>query len=154
MYPSPDPRPEAIRAQGTEILSALVLRGLSVAMFAQRAHWAVRGPMFRPMHKLFGKVYADLLAVTDRLAECGAALGCDDPMGYVETLPVAPLPSRDGLALCGALAGMIDGYMQMLDVAFARLEEMRLVADAGAVQAVIEDVRKLGWMVRSHAVTP
>lgn len=154
MYPSPDPRPEPIRTQGMEILSALVLRGLSLALFAQRAHWAVRGPMFGPLHDLFGKVYTDLVTGVDRLAECCAALGCDDPMGYVETLPVAALPSRNGLALCGTLASMIDEYLAALYDAFARVEEMRLVADANAIQSIAEDVRKLGWMVRSHVVTP
>ena len=152
MYPSPDPRPEAIRAQGVEILSGLVLRGLSLSLLAQRAHWAVRGHGFKPFHDLFGEVYADLGAAVDRLAERAATLGAVDPMGAVSSVAVVALPSCDGLALCGLLATEVDAFAARLSDAHERVEEMRLVADANTVQSTTEDVQKLGWMLRSHVV--
>lgn len=152
MYPSPDPRPEAIRAQGVEIMSNLALHGMSLALLAQRAHWAVRGPGFKPFHDLFGEVYSGLGAAVDRLAERAATLGAVDPMGGALSVAVVALPSCDGLALCGLLATEVDAFAARLSDAYERVEEMRLVADANTVQSITEDVQKLGWMLRSHVV--
>ncbi len=132
--------------------AALVVRGLSLALFAQRAHWAVRGPAFGPLHALFGDVYAGIGAAVDRLAERAATLGAVDPMGAAASVPVAPVKDPQGEALCGDLAVAVATYVADLCGAYERAEEMRLVADCNALQSVIEDVEKLGWMLRSHVV--
>lgn len=152
MLLSTDPRPEAIRAQGAEMLRGLVLQGLALSLFVQRAHWAVRGPAFLPFHRLFGEVYDELGETIDTLAECAAALGAVDPMGDAASVPVAPLPTRDGLALCAPMAAGIAGFLKAVYDAYERAEEMGLVADANALQSAAEAVRKLGWMVQSHTI--
>lgn len=156
MYPSSTPGSDAIRAQGAEMLASLIVAGASLALLGQRAHWAVRGPAFGPLHKLFGDVYGALQAVVDRLAERAAALGAVDPMGAaVVAVPVMLLPTGAralDVGLCALLAEQIDLYVATLTDAYWRAEELRLVADCNALQSVIEDVSKLGWMVRSHVV--
>lgn len=158
MLPSTDPRPEAIRAQGAEMLRGLVLQGLALSLFVQRAHWAVRGPSFLPFHRLFGEVYDGLGEVLDTLAECAAALGAADPMGDATTVPVSSLNGRsvrpilDGLALSGMIAEGIADFLKAVYDAYGRAEEMGLVADANALQSAAEGIRKLGWMVRSHTI--
>lgn len=153
LFPSPDPNPEMIRARGIEVLRDVILQGLSLGLLAQRAHWAVRGPAFGLFHRLFGKVYDTATSAADRLAEGVAALGATDPMGDALTVNVAPLSTTDAMRLCLMLADAIDAFVGRLYVAFECCEEMRLVADANALQSVAEDVRKLGWMVRSHVVS-
>lgn len=149
---SSDPSPEAIRARGIEVLREVVLQGMSLALLAQRAHWSVRGPMFGPLHALFGEVYGGVSGAVDRIAESCAVLGAGDVMGDVLTVNVASLPTVDGLRLCLLLTDAIDAFVGQLYLAFERCEEMRLVADANALQSTAEDVRKLGWMVRSHTL--
>lgn len=153
MFPSPTPKSEAIRSQAAAMYAPLVVACVTVSLFAQRAHWAVRGPAFGPLHALFGDVYDGVPAVADRLAERAATLGAVDPMGAAETIAVPPLPSTDGLTLCVALAEVLEAFVVALHAAYDRAEEMRLVADCNALQSVIEDVEKIGWMVRSHVVT-
>lgn len=156
MFPSPTPKSDAIRSQAAAMYAPLIVAGISLTLFAQRAHWAVRGPAFGPLHALFGNAYDGVSAVVDRLAERAAALGAEDPMGGgVGTVPVAALPAgadRLGFGLCATLADAIDAFVVALHAAYERAEEMRLVADCNALQSVIEDVEKLGWMVRSHVV--
>ncbi len=73
-------------------------------------------------------------------------------MGAAATVPVAPVKDPQGEALCGDLAVAVATYVADLCAAYERAEEMRLVADCNALQSVIEDVEKLGWMLRSHVV--
>lgn len=153
MFPSPTPKSEAIRSQAAAMYAPLVVACVTVSLFAQRAHWAVRGPAFGPLHALFGDVYDGVSAAADRFAERAATLGAADPMGAAETIAVPPLPSTDGLMVCAALAEVLDAFVVALHTAYDRSEEMRLVADCNALQSVIEDVEKIGWMVRSHVVT-
>lgn len=152
MLPSPTPRPEGVRAQFVETLGALVLQGLSLGLFVQRAHWAVRGPDFLAFHRLFGEVYDGLATATDRLAERAATLGAVDPMGLTMSVPVAALPTRDGLALCQPITAGLTAHAAALSAAYARAEEMGLIADANALQSLVEDVEKLGWMVLTHTI--
>lgn len=153
MFPSPTPKSESIRARGVEVLTPLVQGGVALGLFALRAHWAVRGPAFGPLHELFGKVYDGLAETTDRLAECAAALGAVDPMGDAAALAVPKPAAVDGLALCRMLADAIDAYMVALHDGCDRVDELGLVADCNALADVNEAVRKLGWMVRSQVVT-
>lgn len=152
MHPSPTPRAEAIRAQGAEVLRPVVLTGLSVALLTQRAHWSVRGPDFAAFHALFGEVYKTLSAGVDRLAERVVTLGAEDALGGATAVSMPTLPNCDGLALARVLAVEVVAYAAVLDVAYGRCEEMRLVADCNALQSVVEDVEKLGWTLLSHGV--
>jgi hypothetical protein len=152
MYPSINPRPENVRKAGADLLMDLVLRGLSLALFVQRAHWATRGPGYLPFHRLFGEVYGGLAEANDRLAERAAALGIEDPMGEAMSVMVPTLPMRDGLGLCTPLADAVGSYMARVYEVYAKLEELRLVADANAVQSIAEDVEKLGTMIKNHTL--
>ena len=152
MYLSINPRAENVRKAGADLLMDLVLRGLSLALFVQRAHWAVRGPAYLPFHRLFGEVYDGIATVNDRLAERAAALGIEDPMGETMSVMVPTLPTRDGLALCAPLADAIGAYVARVYEVFGKLEELRLVADANAVQSIAEDVEKLGTMIKNHTL--
>ena len=134
------------------MLGALVTEGTSVVLLAQRMHWAVRGPAFKPFHDLFGGVYDDASGFVDRLAERAATLGAEDPMGEVTAVSVPRLPTVDGLRLCGVLAPALDAFGRACFAAYQRLDEGGFCADANALQDVIEGVEKLSWMVRSHTI--
>lgn len=152
MYTSVNPRPENVRREGAKELMTLVLGGLSLALFVQRAHWATRGPSYLPFHRMFGEVYEGLSEVNDRLAERAASLGVEDPMGEATSVQVPALPTRDGLKLCASLTDGFVAYLSRIYEVYAKLEELRLVADCNAVQSIAEDVEKLGTMIRNHTL--
>ena len=147
-----DPSPATICAEGVNLLTPLVTRGTALALFVQRAHWATRGEAFGPFHALFGEVYQGLVEAVDDIAEGAAALGAADSLGAATEIPVRELPSLDGLELCGPIATGLKDFLGAVYAAYARCEEMGLVADAGILQGVAVGVRKLGWKVFSHTL--
>lgn len=139
MRRSPTPRPEAIRAQGVEILQQLVSAAVSLRATVHDAHVNVDGIARGPLHALFGALYDVLSAHIDQTKERIKALG-----GVAREVPgKAPITSfTDGLALCTLVADELDGYLPLLDGAVALVDDLRLTADKVLLEQAVADIEK------------
>lgn len=64
-----------VRQSSAEIMNALLVESIDVALSARHAHWNVRGPHFAALHDLFGSVFDELNTHIDTLGQRIAALG-------------------------------------------------------------------------------
>jgi starvation-inducible DNA-binding protein len=67
--------PEPIRYKVVEILNQRLAETIDLALQAKQAHWNVKGPNFRSLHKLFDTVAEGALESSDHLAERLVQLG-------------------------------------------------------------------------------
>jgi starvation-inducible DNA-binding protein len=118
------PAPTAGRT--TEILQAALVELIDLSLQGKQAHWAVTGPMFKPVHEHLDAIVDDLRTVYDDVAERMAALEVP-PDGRLATLiaasPVEPLPAgwqadtdvvARMLARLEALSGRLGGWIDEL----------------------------------------
>lgn len=139
MRRSPTPRPEAIRAQGVEILQQLVGAAVSLRAIVHDAHVNVDGIARGQLHALFGSLYEVLTAHIDQTKERIKALG-----GVAREVPGKPpiTSFTDGLALCTLVADELDGYLPMLDEAVTQVSDLRLTADKVLLEQAVVDIEK------------
>ena len=139
MRRSPTPRPEAIRAQGVEILQQIVSAAVSLRAIVHDAHVNVDGIARGQLHALFGSLYDVLTAHIDQTKERIKALG-----GVAREVPAkGPVTSfTDGLALCTLVADELDVYLPLLDGAVALVDDLRLTADKVLLEQAMADIEK------------
>lgn len=75
MNPTSNPTPLAVREALIPVLNALLADASVLYATAKQAHWNVRGPLFKPLHKLFDDVAGEASGWADTIAERVAALG-------------------------------------------------------------------------------
>ncbi|MFW5878707.1 MAG: ferritin-like domain-containing protein, partial [Myxococcota bacterium] len=75
MIPSKNDLPEATRQKVSQLLNEQVAGAIHLQLLAKQAHWNVRGPNFRSLHKLFDAVFEAATVWADSLAERTAQLG-------------------------------------------------------------------------------
>lgn len=90
------PTPVSAAGRTTEILQAALVELIDLSLQGKQAHWAVTGPMFKPVHEHLDAIVDDLRTAYDDVAERMAALQVP-PDGRLATIiattPVEPLPA-------------------------------------------------------------
>lgn len=152
MRPTRIDLPPDLRQTLTELLQVLVLDGTDLALRAQVAHWNVRGPMFAPLHALFGEVYTAAAGWVDTNAERIVTLG-----GRVEGHPQA-VAARSGLPKLSEGATSARDYLRVVADALGsfigtlRKTITNITADP-VTQNMLQDqcagAEKLLWMVEA-----
>jgi starvation-inducible DNA-binding protein len=88
--------PVSAAGRTTEILQAALVELIDLSLQGKQAHWAVTGPMFKPVHEHLDAIVDDLRTAYDDVAERMSALEVP-PDGRLATLiaatPVEPLPA-------------------------------------------------------------
>lgn len=118
--------PVSAAGRTTEILQAALVELIDLSLQGKQAHWAVTGPMFKPVHEHLDAIVDDLRTACDDVAERKAALEVS-PDGRLATLiaatPVEPLPAgwqpdsqvvARMLARLEALSGRLGGWIDEL----------------------------------------
>lgn len=118
--------PVSAAGRTTEILQAALVELIDLSLQGKQAHWAVTGPMFKPVHEHLDAIVDDLRTAYDDVAERMAALEVP-PDGRLATLiaatPVEPLPAgwqpdsqvvARMLARLEALSGRLGGWIDEL----------------------------------------
>ena len=152
---SPDPRSPEERAAKAKTLQPALFDLLALRDAAQVAHWAVRGPGFKPFHDLFSEAYGTLNELADRVAERIATLGVTPAAGpaavaHGTSLEATPADMTDGLALCGALADRLEAANTTLHQAMQAADDAGGWNEVTLLSDVSLGVEKLGWMLMSH----
>jgi starvation-inducible DNA-binding protein len=110
----------------TEILQAALVEMIDLSIQGKQAHWAVTGPLFKPVHEHLDAIVDDLRTAYDDVAERMAALEVP-PDGRLSTVvgatPAEALPAgwqadtevvARILARLEALSGRLGGWIDEL----------------------------------------
>ena len=117
-------------------------------------HWNVEGKDFSQYHKFFGKIYKELFAAVDQIAEQIRALDDYAPYNMTELASTTTVKESNiyGVDVSGMLADLIDANVSVIEA----LNTAHKLADAdgnrGLVNLIEErlDVHaKHAWMLRA-----
>ncbi|MCL4302598.1 MAG: DNA starvation/stationary phase protection protein Dps [Anaerolineae bacterium] len=121
----------------------------------KQAHWNVKGAQFYPLHELFDKLAAELLAYTDLIAERATALG-GTALGTVRLaaaasrLPEYPAEAIDSLPTVEALAAR---YAGLATTTRAAIDTANSAGDQDTADLFTEVSRGLDkalWFLEAH----
>ena len=136
-------------------LNSLLADAADLSMQAKQAHWALRGPNFIALHKLFDAVYEHAGEWADTIAERVAALG-GQPKGTLQeaakntrldAYPVDLVPDREHVARFAMSLGKFGSGLR------AAIDEFAGLGDAGSADLVTEMSREVDkdlWFVEAH----
>ena len=146
------PAPVATAGRTTEILQAALVELIDLSLQGKQAHWAVTGPMFKPVHEHLDAIVDDVRTAYDDVAERMAALEIP-PDGRLATLiassPVEPMPAgwqpdaevvARMLARLEALSGRLGGWIDELVDLDAVSQDMLI--------GIRHGIDKHAWMLR------
>ncbi len=146
---------EKIRVQVSADLNQLLADAADITMQAKQAHWAVRGPNFIALHKLFDDVYAHGGEWSDSIAERIAALG-GQPHGTLQAAARATRLEPYPLDLVAE-----KGHVERLSLALAAfganvraaIDAFASLGDADSADLATEISREVDkdlWFVEAH----
>jgi len=136
-------------------LNALLADAADLSMQAKQAHWALRGPNFIALHKLFDDVYEHAGEWADSIAERVAALG-GQPKGTLQeaskntrldAYPVDLVADREHVARFSMSLGKFGSNLR------SAIEQFTRDGDLGSADLVTEMSREVDkdlWFVEAH----
>lgn len=139
-------------------VSALLYQVLAdeaaLAFLTRDAHWNITGPLFGPLHELFGKQYDAINETIDDVAERIRALGRPVAGKMNELAKVVSLPSSGNTTgkadkLIGSLLNSHEAIIRNLRKA---VDETAKLGDNGTsdfLTSLMEEHEKTAWMLRS-----
>ncbi len=125
-----------------------------LAAHTRLAHWNVTGPLFGPLHELFGKQYEQLDAVIDEVAERIRALGRPvegrlKDLARTSAIDGSPELTGNPEKLIQALLDGHEKLVRSLRAAIGRAEDNGDAATADFLTGVMEAHEKTAWMLRA-----
>ena len=155
MHKTHNDLPVKVRETVCTGLNALLADAADLSLQAKQAHWALRGPDFIALHKLFDDVYGHAGDWADSIAERIAALG-GQPMG---TLQMAAKHTRldaypaDLVADREHVARFAQSLAKFGALVRAAIDEFTRAGDAGSADLATEVSREVDkdlWFVEAH----
>jgi len=155
MHKTHNDLPVKVRETVCSSLNALLADAADLSMQAKQAHWALRGPDFIALHKLFDEVYEHAGDWADSIAERVAALG-GQPKGTLQAAaqntrldayPVDLVPDREHVARFAMSLGKFGAFIR------AAIDEFAREGDATSADLVTEISRQVDkdlWFVEAH----
>lgn len=143
----PAPLPDRIRAESISSLQALLPLHLGLYLAAKQAHWAVRGPLFPELHRLFDKVAKAAETGADFIAERIRQLGGETSADATSL----PMPGTDGLELTRQLVQALSTVCTATQAAITVLAAGDAVS-ANLLTDVEGEFEKLLWMLESVVI--
>lgn len=147
--------PEATREKVSRILNDQVAGAIHLQLLAKQAHWNVRGPNFRSLHKLFDGVFAAATVWADSLAERTAQLGWTvdstlELIGTRTTLPPIAVDLADGQELVEGIAKALSTFGASARKCIEQTEEHGDMATSDLFTEICRGVDESLWMVEAH----
>ena len=136
-------------------LNQLLADAADLSMQTKQAHWALRGPNFIALHKLFDDVHEHTGEWTDALAERVAALG-GQPLGTLqaaaaatrlEPYPVQLVADRQHVERIALALSRFGAFVRAAIDEFARLGD---ADSADLATEISREVDKDLWFVEAH----
>lgn len=155
MHPTRNDLPQQTRTKVAAELNQLLADSADLGMQLKQAHWAVKGPNFIALHKLFDDVHAHAGEWTDSIAERIAALG-GQPVGTLQAAAkatrLAPYPTdlTAEKATVERVASALAAYGASVRAAIQTFDEAGDADSADLATEISRDVDKDLWFVESH----
>jgi starvation-inducible DNA-binding protein len=155
MNPTRNTLPDKIRQQVCSQLNQLLADVADLTLQSKQAHWAVKGPNFIALHKLFDEVYGHASEWTDEIAERIAELG-GQPQGTLQAaakntrLEAYPL---DLVAERGHVERLTHSLATFGSFVRSSIDDLARIGDADSADLCTEISRAVDkdlWFVESH----
>lgn len=138
-----------------EMLNGIVVHAIDIALAAKHAHWNVRGRNFLASHKLFDKVFTELVTEIDALGERATAIG-GIARGTVQTVadstqlkpyPVLTVSEREHVEQLAMRLGRLGSEIRHAIAAIAKSQD---VVTVDLLTTACSTVDSLLWTIESH----
>lgn len=136
---------------GKELQAALV-EVVNLALIGKQVHWAVIGPLFRPLHLHLDELVASWHELADSIAERAVALGfvpdgqAQAVVAATQLAPVAQGPIEDHLAV-RELTQRLSDVSERIRGQMNRLGDVDLASQDVLIE-VVRELEKQQWMLR------
>lgn len=139
----------------TNALQATLVELIDLSLKGKQAHWALTGPLFKPLHEHLDAIVDDARAWYDEVAERLAAVGVAPdgrPATIVESSPLEPMKAgfqKD--------SEVVVRFVELLDGIAARLRDrIEALAEPDPISqdvliGIAQGVEKHLWMLRVQA---
>jgi len=144
--------PVSAAGRTTEIFQAALVELIDLSLQGKQAHWAVTGPMFKPVHEHLDAIVDDLRTAYDDVAERMAALEVP-PDGRLATLiamtPVDPMPAgwQPDADVVARMLGRLEGLSGRLGAWIDELADLDPVSQDMLI-GLRHGIDKHAWMLR------
>lgn len=122
-------------------------------VMTQKHHWNVAGPMFQPLHALFGAQYDELADAADVIAERIRALDAPAPGSFKQLGDLASIQQPDDEPGAAEMVQrLLDGHETCARLARALFETANAAHDQGTCDLAAGRLRaheKAAWMLRA-----
>lgn len=155
MHPTRNDLPKKTRTKVAAELNQLLADSADLGMQLKQAHWAVKGPNFIALHKLFDDVHAHAGDWSDTIAERIAALG-GQPVGTLQAAAKAtrlkPYPADlvAEKATVERVASALASYGASVRAAIGTFDEAGDADTADLATEISREVDKDLWFVEAH----
>jgi starvation-inducible DNA-binding protein len=155
MNPTHNTLPEHVRAQVCDILSARLMDAGDLYFQAKTAHWNVKGPNFRALHKLFDTVAQAAAEAADLIAERAVQLGAIvesnvQAIAQRTSLDEYPVAIVDEHEHVHAISATLARFGELVREGIDQTEEIGDMGTSDMLIDIVREVDKLLWFVESH----
>jgi len=143
------------RQQSAALLHNLLANEYVLYVKTQKFHWNVEGPLFGPLHALFGKQYEQLAGFVDMIAEHSLALGIKSIGTLKEFMEYATITEMSGVnpEAQGMIKELLQDHetiIQQLQTAITITNQLGDMGTNNFLNDLLEKHQKTAWMLRAH----
>ena len=136
-----------------EMMRKVLADAYAFQLKANNYHWNVEGPNFAQYHKFLGKLYEEVFAATDTIAEQIRALDTYAPGSFTRFLELTNIECETTIPMALEMMRRLkldnDKILETLNVAFKLAEELDKPGLADYLAGRIDAHSKHGWMLNS-----
>ena len=137
-----------------DVLQGVVVDLIDLALQGKQAHWTVKGPNFRSLHKQLDDMVEVARDATDDLAERLSALGvapdgCVQTVAHTTRLEAMPVGFHDWRAITDWISDRLAVCSHHLQEAMCELDPIDDVS-TNMLQDVAQLIEKQLWMMQAH----
>ena len=136
-----------------EIMRKALADAYAFQLKANNYHWNVTGPNFPQYHKFLGKLYQEVFASTDNIAEQIRALGAYAPGSFTRFIELTDIEDEVNIPTSNEMISRLvadnDKYLETLNMAFKLANQFDKQGLVNFLADRIDVHNKHAWMLRS-----
>lgn len=136
-----------------EIMRKALADAYAFQLKANNYHWNVTGPNFPQYHKFLGKLYQEVFASTDNIAEQIRALDAYAPGSFTRFIELTDIEDEVNIPTSNEMISRLvidnDKYLETLNMAFKLANQFDKQGLVNFLADRIDVHNKHAWMLRS-----
>jgi starvation-inducible DNA-binding protein len=136
-----------------EIMRKALADAYALQLKANNYHWNVTGPNFPQYHKFLGKLYQEVFASTDNIAEQIRALDAYAPGSFTRFIELTDIEDEVNIPTSNEMISRLvadnDKYLETLNMAFKLANQFDKQGLVNFLADRIDVHNKHAWMLRS-----